>query len=284
MSRADATAAGYSAWRRERAQDDGLWSQVAPDQLHHAATPLTFEMSVRAGAHWLGKRGALYGASALRWLDVEVPASDRAEFLVPRSLRSIPNWVTIHTTTQWESSDLINHNGVRTTTATRAILDFATSRPTAAQLEQTIDSAIKLRRTTQVRLAQRLATLRGTGRYGVRLLSELLLDSGGESYLERRFLRLLRNVGLPRPQCQVVFRDNGNHVARVDFLFAASKTIVEVSGRLGHVSDRDRQRDARRRNRLQQMGNTVLEFTTADVIDGQAYVLASLSKSLGVAV
>lgn len=283
VSRGDAAAAGYSAWQWERAQDQGLWLQVAPDQLRHAATPLTFEMSVRAGASWLGKRGALFGASALQWLDVDVPPSTHAEFLVPRSLRSIPNWVTIHTTTRWEVSDVISHNGVRTTTATRAILDFAASAPSAAQLEATIDSAIKLRRTTRDRLGDRLATLRGSGRYGSRLLSELLLDSGGESFLERRFLRLLRSAGLPRPQCQVIFRSNGTTVARVDFLFPAAKTIVEVSGRLGHTSDRDRQRDARRRNQLQQMGNTVLEFTTADVIDGQAYVLTSLAKSLSVA-
>jgi hypothetical protein len=241
-------------------------------------------MSVRAGAAWLGKRGALFGATALRWLEVDVPKSTRAEFLVPRSSRSIPNWMTIHTTTQWEPSDLICHNDVRTTTATRAILDFATGRPTAVELERAIDSAIKLRRTTRQRLAQRLDTLRGSGRHGARLLDELLLDAGGESFLERRFLRLLRTAGLPRPQCQVVFRDNGRHVARVDFLFPAAKTVVEVSGRLGHTTDRDRQRDARRRNQLQQMGNTVLEFTTADVIDGQAYVLTSLAKSLGVTI
>lgn len=283
VSRADATASGYSAWRWERAQDEGLWLQIAPDQLHHAATPLTFEMSVRAGASWLGKRGALFGAAALLWLGVEVPEVLKAEFLVPRSLRSIPNWMTIHTTTQWDPADVLSHNGVRTTTATRAILDYATSMPTAAQLEVAIDSAIKLRRTTQLRLARRLETLRGTGRHGVRLLSELLLDSGGESYLERRFLRLLRTAGLPRPDCQVIFRDNGQRVARVDFSFPATKTVVEVSGRLGHTSDRDRQRDARRRNRLQQMGSTVLEFTTADVIGGHAYVLRSLSTSLGVA-
>ncbi len=239
-------------------------------------------MSVRAGAAWLGKRGALFGATALRWLDVDVPEKNRAEFLVPRSLRSIPNWATIHTTTQWDSAEVIHHNGVRTTTATRAILDYATSGPTATDLENAIDSAIKLRRTTQVKLIHRLATLRGTGRSGVRLLSELLLDAGGESHLERRFLRLLRTAGYPRPECQIVFRNNGQRVARVDFVFPATRTIVEVSGRLGHTSDRDRQRDARRRNRLQQMGNTVLEFTTADVIEARQYVLHSLAESLGV--
>ena len=110
----------------ERAQADGLWIQVAPDQFRHAATPLTFEMKVRAGAGWLAHRGALFGTTSLRWLGVEVAEPTHAEFLVPRGTRWIPNWATIHTTTRWNRGDVISHNDVRTTTATRALLDFAT--------------------------------------------------------------------------------------------------------------------------------------------------------------
>ena len=113
-------------------------------------------------------------------------------------------------------------------------------------------------------------------------MRELLLDSGGESHLERRFLRLLRELGLPRPNCQVVFRRDNRTVARVDFQFPGTNVVVEVSGRLGHTSDSDRQRDARRRNALQQSGMEVLEFTTADVIDGKDYVFETLTTSLPV--
>ena len=107
-----------------------------------------------------------------------------------------------------------------------------------------------------------------------------LLDSGGESYLERRFLRLLRVNGLPRPECQVVFRRGGTTAARVDFRFPGRSVVVEVSGRLGHTSDRDLQRHARRRNALVHAGWQVLEFTTADVIDTPDYVLATLTSAL----
>jgi very-short-patch-repair endonuclease len=276
-------AVGVSDAVWERAQADGLWLQVAPGQFRHAATPLTFEMKVRAGAAWLGPRGALFGTTALRWLDVEVSEPTHAEFLVPRGIRSIANWAVIHTTTTWDKGDVINHRDVRSTSATRALLDYATQRPTAAELENAIDSAIRLRRTALPKVTSRLATLRGPGRVGSRFLSELLLDSGGESYLERRFLRLLRAEGLPRPECQVIFRRNGQRVARVDFTFPAVNTIIEVSGRLGHTSDRDRQRDARRRNQLQQLGNRVIEFTTADVIDDPGYVLTTLRDELTIA-
>lgn len=271
---------GVSDWVWEQAQAAGLWIQVAPDQFRHAATPLTFEMKVRAGAGWLGNRGALFGTTSLRWLEVEVAEPTHAEFLVTRGMRWIPSWATIHTTTRWDRGDLIRHNDVRTTTATRALLDYATQRPSAAELENAIDSAIRLRRTALLKVTNRLSGLRGTGRVGTAVLSELLLDSGGESYLERRFLRLIRAADLPRPECQIIFRRSGQRVARVDFTFSATKTIVEVSGRLGHTSDRDRQRDARRRNQLQQLGNRVIEFTTADVIDDPDYVVSTLMEEL----
>ena len=84
-----------------------------------------------------------------------------------------------------------------------------------------------------------------------------------------------------RLQCQTVFKADGATVARVDFYFRTASVVVEVSGRRGHTSDADRRRDARRRNRLQET-SVVVEFTTADVIDDPAYVLATLRRHLHV--
>ncbi len=268
-------------WRRW--EDEGRWIQLTPTHFRHAATPLTFRMQVAAGTAWIGRRGALFGESALAWLGLLADEPARVEFLVPRGRRSIPNWLTLHTTTRWDNGDVISHEGVRTCTATRAIIDFATQRPSAGELEAVIDRAIALRMTALPKLRRRLSDLSGRGRPGSTLLRELLLDSGGESYLERRFLRLVRSAHIPRPECQVIFRRGTDRVARVDFHFPRHHLVVEVSGRLGHVSDRDRQRDARRRNALQQLGETVLEFTTADVIDAPDYVLRTLRASLPVA-
>ncbi len=116
------------------------------------------------------------------------------------------------------------------------------------------------------------------GRPGIRLLREILLDSGGESFLERRFLELVRNAHLPKPTCQVVHVASGR-VMRVDFEFQSTNVVVEVTGRLGHTSDRDRQKDARRRNALQHLGKEVIEFTTVDVLSAPDYVLSTLATS-----
>lgn len=270
---------GPEAWGR--AQDAGFWIPVAPGHYRHAATVLTFDMQVLAGAAWLGHRGALFASTALRWQGVEVPPPATAEFLVPRGRRAIRSLV-LHTTTRWDEHDVVRHRGVRTTTAARAIIDWATQGASARSLECAIDSAIRLRRTALPWITDRLGALSGSGRRGVVRLRELLLDSGGESYLERRFLQLVRKAGLPRPDPQVAFQANGSTVARVDFHFPGTRIVVEVSGRLGHTSDTDRRKDARRRNHLQQAGHIVLEFTTVDVVETPDRVVRDLIRSLPV--
>ena len=268
---------GHKRWLR--AVDEGIWIEIVPGHFRHMATLPTFELLARAGDSWIGLRGGLHAASALRWLGIDGPRPDRPEFLVDRSHRWRVVPLKLHTTRRFSKTDFVRHQGVRTSTATRAIIDFAGVSPTAALVETAIDSAIRLRRTALPRLVARMSELSGPGMSGVVLLRELLLDSGGESYLERRFLGLARSSGLPRPDTQVVFHTNGTFVARVDFRFPGTNVVVEVSGRLGHSSDRDRQRDARRRNALQTSGLTVLEFTTADVIDDPSQVLLTLEKA-----
>ena len=134
------------------------------------------------------------------------------------------------------------------------------------------------RRLTPTLRARRESTIsvaeRDAGR--ARCSGPSVLDTGGESHLERRFLGIVRRAGLPRPTCQVVHRAEGKRIARVDFEFPGTNVLVEMSGRLGHVSDRDRERDARRRNALQQTGHVVLEFTTAHVLDQEDYVRNTL--------
>jgi very-short-patch-repair endonuclease len=261
-------------------QDAGWWLPVTPAHFRPANVPLTFEMRLRASADWLGKQAALFGSTALFWLGVDVATPERPEFLGPRARRSLITPITLHTSSKWTKGDVITHDGIRTSTAARALIDMATVERSARTLEHAIDDSIRLRRTSLPTLRRRLAQLGGSGRVGVGLLRELLLDSGGESHLERRFLRLVRENGLSRPQTQVTFKGTTSRAIRVDFLFGS--VVVEVSGRLGHTADRDRQKDARRRNQLQQDGFVVLEFTTADVIDDPGHVLGTLRRSLPV--
>ena len=98
--------------------------------------------------------------------------------------------------------------------------------------------------------------------------------------LERRFLRLVREAGLPRPLTQRRIRSDGRHVARVDFLYENRRMVIEVTGRLGHSDPRNRARDAQRRNELQDLGYAVFEYTWADVTRRPSYVATTLASRL----
>ena len=272
-------AAGLSPdqWRRLLRND--IWLQVVPGRWRHRATPLTWELQLLAGSAWLGKQAALHGRTAAAWWGLDGCTPDNVEFLVPRSRRHLPPWLGLHTTKEWSKGDVLIHRDIRTSSATRAIIDMAAT-ATPRALEAALDSAVRLRLTSVPTLTKRMNQIGGQGRSGIRLLRTLLLDSGGESFLERAFLRLLREADIPRPQPQVVHRQRDNKVMRVDFQFTAERVIVEVSGRQGHISDRDRQRDARRRNELQAREWKVVEFTTADVLDDPMYVTATITGHL----
>jgi very-short-patch-repair endonuclease len=271
--------AGLSPSQWRRLLRDDVWVMVVPGHWRHAATPLTWEMKIRAGTAWLGKDAALYGATAARWWGLDGCATDRVEFLVPRGRRHLVPWLTLHTTKQWTKGDVHTRDGVRTSSATRAIIDMARTQ-SPRTLEAAIDSAVRLRLTSVPTLTKRMRQLGGRGRNGIRTLRTLLLDSGGESFLERKFLRLLRDEELPRPATQVRHRRRDQKVMRVDFEYAEERVVIEVSGRRGHTSDADRRRDARRRNDLQAQGWMVLEFTTADVLEDPPYVVKSVTEAL----
>ena len=186
----------------------------------------------------------------------------------------------MHLARDWSPKDLLRKDDVRLTTATRTIIDLAGQGATAVELERAIDSAVRLRLTSIPTLTKRMAELAKPGRPGIPFLRELLLDSGGESALERRFLRIIREARLPRPQTQVTFKVRTTRAIRVDFLYPKQMVVIEVSGRVGHASDADRRKDARRRNELQHRGFVVIEFTTADVMTDPEYVEPTVRREL----
>ena len=258
--------------------DEGWWVPLTPHHFHPRGVDPTFAMQALAGSEWLGKQCGLYADRALWWLGVEVPEPPSAAFLVPRGRRGTLPRMELHTTTKWDPADVVTHRGVRTCVASRAIIDMAAICPAASTMEVAIDSAIQRRRTALPRLIERMQTMQGKGHHGCVLLRELLLDTGGESLLERRFLGLMRRHRFPRPRCQVAMPSAPGRRMRVDFLFG--RVVVEVSGRLGHVTETDRRRDLERRIALQEQGFTVVEFLTVHVIDTPDYVVSTLRRAL----
>ena len=114
------------------------------------------------------------------------------------------------------------------------------------------------------------------------MLLDAMVDSGGESRLERWFLALCRRAGLPRPVLQKTYRADGRVVARVDAEFPGG-LVVEVAGHGTHSSRRQRQLDEQRRTELTLRGKRVITFTYDDVRDRPDWVATQVSKGLRLA-
>lgn len=281
VSYRDLEAAGLSDAQRSWQIANGRLERVAPRVCRTVGAPDTHRQRLTIGLLSLGARSwiSYEAAAALHGLD----RSDRdaVEFTVLRGRRpgTLP-W-PVHTTHFLERIDQVVIDGLRVMSATRTILDLAHARVPRRRIEAAFDSAVRLGLSHPLVLAERLATLRGSGRWGVATIDRILPDSGGHSPLERSFLRLVRQLGLPRPTTQAVQRrPDGHHVARVDFLFEPHRLVVEVTGRLGHVSDAERSRDAQRRNELQDLGFTVIEYTSTQVWEQSTWVGTDLRRRL----
>jgi hypothetical protein len=129
----------------------------------------------------------------------------------------------------------------------------------------------------RLRLALPLLPRRG----GAHVMRALDLASGlAESPLESLASVLWHEAGLPSPTLQATIRDGGRFIARVDFLWPASRLIVEVDG-MGKYAERgELQREKERQNQLVRLGYMVLRYTWADIVGRPEAVIREVRAAL----
>jgi len=276
VSEAQMRECGLTARAQRKAVACGQLLMVEARVAVVVGSPDTWHRRLRVGLLALGPDAWVSheAAAALHRLDRTL--FEPLDFTVPRSARRTTNAGRVHTTDCVGALDVVTIDGFRCSSATRTIIDLAYLGIPPIRLAAAIDSSVHRGLSATRVLADRLAELRGPGRNGVAALDRLMPDTGGESPLERTFLGLLRRNQLPRPTTQLRIRRANGAVARVDFIYEALRVVVEVSGRKGHASDAERQRDAQRRNELTDQGYRVYEYTRGDIEDRPAWVVATM--------
>jgi len=154
---------------------------------------------------------------------------------------------------------------------------------TFKRAERATDNALTARLTTPERLWRMWGELAGRGRPGTRAMRAILIERmpgyvAPASELEARFRDLLREEGLRQPERQVDLGAEG-WIGRVDCYFRP-RIIVELDGRVGHVSELDRAKDRQRINELTAAGFVVLQFTWTDLVMRPQWVLSVLRGAL----
>jgi len=167
-------------------------------------------------------------------------------------------------------------DGIRVTTIERTLFDLA-SILKPKQLARAIDNAMAAGLTTARRLWGAWGELAGRGRKGTRLMRAVLLERlpgyiAPASELESRFRDLVKSEGLAIPDLQVDVGGAG-WIGRVD-CFYRPRIIIELDGRVGHVSYLDRKRDLERDTELTAAGFIVVHFTWEQLVLRPEWVIS----------
>lgn len=179
--------------------------------------------------------------------------------------------------------DLTELDGLPVLAPARGLIELARY-ASAAHMAAAVDSAIRDGQIVERALHERIVDLRSQGRHGLPLLAEVLAGAevtrGGNSWLEREYLRLLDAAGLPRPDLQQVLSRTRDQLVRVDCRFPGTNVIVELLGYRWHRSRQQMSRDAARANALIADGFRPFQFTYAHVVSEPSYVTETTRRAL----
>lgn len=165
------------------------------------------------------------------------------------------------------------HHGIPVTSVVRTIIDLATIL-TREELEDVIGRADAKNLLRADALREQLERESGLG---VRVLKEILDRDRfvlSHSALERLFIPLAREAGLPKPQSQ---RQLGR--ARVDFFWPELNLVVECDSLRYHRTTQQQAEDAARDHAHLLAGRTCLRFTHHQVARQPEYVVEVLSAA-----
>jgi very-short-patch-repair endonuclease len=168
--------------------------------------------------------------------------------------------VRVHRRPGLEPGQFAVREGIPVTAPIRTVVDLACVIGPAA-LERAVNDADRLDLVDPLRLRDALEELRGQRGVGrLRALLDRRTFRLTDSELERRFLVLLSDAGLPPPQTRQ--RLNG---FRVDFFWPALGLVVETDGLRYHRTPAQQARDLIREQTHAAAGLTCLRFTHAQV-------------------
>jgi hypothetical protein len=221
--------------------------------------------------------GAVLGhASAAALWDIRPTSATRIDISV-RSAggRAKRPGLRIHRTPTLQTDEITAHQGIRVTSPARTLLDLASSLPRRA-LERALDEA-EIRELYDRRALEAVA-LAHAGEHGARALAEALAQDGDpvltDSELEEIMLGLCDEQQLERPTPRAWVAG-----LRVDFLFAASRLVVETDGYRYHRTRRAFERDRERDAILARAGYRTLRFTHRQLTREPALVAETIRSS-----
>lgn len=280
IGRSQALAAGLTRKGIEVRLRNGTWRSNLPGTYVIAGSPRSWRQRLMEACLWAAALASHRAAAAL-W---KLPgfAEKAIEITALKHIAS-PD-VLVHRTTTLPSLDVVRREGIPVTAPHRTIIDLCAV--VSPQLvEQSLDMFLVRGQTEVDFLWHQLNRIGSVGRCGTARLRAMLAERAGRlvhpgSSSETRLLTLLRDSGIQGARPQVEIFDGDAFVARPDVVFEDVKLAIEVDSWTWHTDKTRRRADARRQNRLERLGLTVLRFFREDVFFDPDYVLSEIRSTL----
>lgn len=272
---------GLSPYALSRRVRSGEFERLHRGVFRLSGIPDSWEQRLLAAC--LLTKGIASHRSAALLLELDGVARAPIEVSVVGKGRKSRHPILLHNTQDLSPWDVSSLGPIPITTGARTLIDLGAvvDRET---VERALEDALKRRLTSETQLSSRIRELEAKGRSGVGVIKSILDERGSgppvESFLELKFLKILKSSGLQLPIKQYEIFDTGRFVARVDFAYPVQKIIIEVDGFAYHSSPRELDRDRSRRNELTSLGWRVFQITWRQIQADPVGVIERLRKLL----
>jgi very-short-patch-repair endonuclease len=229
---------------------------------------LTMEGRWLAGVLACGDDSGLTHRAACALWGLRPSWREYVEVSAPRSLNRVQG-VILH---RPRTLELTCHRGIPVTPVGRTIVDVADVVVRIRALRAVLEQAEVLRLDCD---AVPIAGRRGYGRLVAALAEHRPVVAFTRSRLEREFVALCAEAGLPKPRMNTIIDG-----MEVDAAWPELRLAVEVDSWKYHGTRTAHRRDRRRTAALQLAGWTVLRFTDEDIELDPGYVVETLRRTM----
>lgn len=280
--RRDAIARGVSGSAFDRQIASGGLTRLHPGVYCLHGYDLTWLGRVFAAVVAAGSRAVASHRSAAALHQLDGFRTQLVELTVPRNgIRSVAGARVHSRRVAVTERDRTTVDGIPCTTIERTLVDCAWIAG-LARAESALDGAERDRLIVPFEVHAAATRLRGRGRTRTGALADLTEARRGAqptTKLERMLLRLVREYGLPEPECQFSIGADGATFI-VDFAWPRHLVVVETDGRRGHAATADRTADNRRDDALTNAGWRVIRFTYDQVKHDPMGCMVRLRRAL----
>jgi hypothetical protein len=199
------------------------------------------------------------------WALTTARAPEALEFTVSRQRSSRVPGLVIHRVNRMPQA--FYKGVVAVTSPMRGLLDTSAVAP--GIVPDAMINGFSAKLFTPNALEAEIARASANGKPGINAMRAALKELGIGRYtpsqLERRARQLFRACGLPPPQVEVRFGNDGEY--RIDFYWPEADLMIEVDGWSIHATPLARRRDFRKQNRIVIGNHWILRYDWFDIVE-----------------